>query len=137
MVSIQTNIVPRLFELRYHLGYGLICFSHELLIFVIVFLFYMFSTNLYIFQSSFFFSKTLFFTTKNFCLKKFFFTKNKLGKKLLLRKIEKFISPNCFWFFILTKSWFDEYNVIFTKNFFETVRPFPAITKGVKWKLPF
>ena len=32
----------------------------------------------------------------------------------------------------------EEYNVkTFAKNFFEAFLPFPAITNGVKWKLPF
>ena len=52
--------------------------------------------------------------------------------------LQNFIFLNCFWFFILTKPWLEEYNVkTFAKNFFETFWPFPANTKGVKWKLPF
>ena len=137
MVGIQTNIVPRLFELWYHLGYGFICISRELLIFVIFTLFCLFPTNLHIFQSSFFFPKTLSFTTKIFCFLDFFLQK-KIGGKIAFKKNWKFIFPNCFWFFILTKGWFGEYNVkIFTKIVFGTFRPFPTITKGVKWKLPF
>ena len=113
-------------------------FLQTFLIFVICFWFCLFPTNLHIFQSSFFFFlKILFFTTKNFCFLDLFLQK-KLGEKLLLRKIEKFSFSNYFWFFILTNGFFDEYNVkIFTKKVFEIFRPFPAISKGVKWKLPF
>ena len=137
MVDFRSNIIPQVFTLWEHLGYGLILICLKLFIFIIFISFCLFPTDLQKFQKTMFFVKKPYFSRPKilvFWKKISFFAKTIFFVVKFCPKLSNFVIFG----FKKNKNMIHVHWVWnIHQNFFWKIVVISAITKGVKHKLSF